>query len=271
MGCHPVVVAGQRSELSDPGLARRPALVGVQVGDGVVQIHPAGAAGGVGEHINRLPQPQMLPDDVGDFVGVDRRWQIVQVDDRLQQNLGLFPHQVMQPGEQHRPDVLHPGDPAAGRQRRLGKMHVDHRARPGPRRVERRRHASATPRPSWSTLRPAQGTHQVAPTLRPAQGTHRRLRLSDRLGALIVWIRPFDRLRARILRLRLVVRLSTPVHRLRLFDRLRAPISGIVRLVVGPVVLGHVGFVVLVVVVVVGGGTAAAASPAGWAAADRAP
>ena len=91
MGCHPVVVAGQRSELSDPGLARRPALVGVEVGDGVVQIHPTGAAGGVGEHIDRLPQPQMLPDDVGDFVGVDRRWHIVQVDDRLQQDLGRSP------------------------------------------------------------------------------------------------------------------------------------------------------------------------------------
>jgi hypothetical protein len=52
----------------------------------------------------------------------------------------LLIEHAAQPGEQDRADVLDPGDTAAGHEGFGGKVHIDHRPRPGPLRVEWRRH-----------------------------------------------------------------------------------------------------------------------------------
>ena len=71
-GFEPVMVADMWSEVSDPGLAERPTLVGAEVGDGVVKVDAAADCGGVGEHVGRVAELELFAEPRGDFVAVDR-------------------------------------------------------------------------------------------------------------------------------------------------------------------------------------------------------
>jgi hypothetical protein len=64
-------------------LAGRPAFVGVQVGDGVVDIDRAADRGGVGEGIGWVAQQDLFAEAGRDFVGVHRCVAGGQVDHRF--------------------------------------------------------------------------------------------------------------------------------------------------------------------------------------------
>jgi hypothetical protein len=105
----------------------------------VVEVGAAAAPGGVGEHVDGLAEPDMFGDRSGDLVGVHRRWRVVEVDDRFQQDLATVPEQTPQPGQQDGADVLDPRHSTTSRERGLGQVDVDDRPGPGFGRVERRR------------------------------------------------------------------------------------------------------------------------------------
>jgi hypothetical protein len=71
VGFDPVVVAGVGSEVADSGLAGRPAFVGAQVGDGVIDIDGAADCGGVGEDVGGIAQQDLFAEAGWDFVCVD--------------------------------------------------------------------------------------------------------------------------------------------------------------------------------------------------------
>jgi hypothetical protein len=50
MSLQSVVAAGVGSEIADPGLARRSASIGAEVGKGVIKLDLTTDCGGVGEH-----------------------------------------------------------------------------------------------------------------------------------------------------------------------------------------------------------------------------
>ena len=81
-------------------------MVGVPVGDAVVEVGAAAASGGIGKHVDGLAEPEVFGDPGRDLVAVHRGRCVVQIDDRLQQHLAAVPEQLPQPGQQHRPDIL---------------------------------------------------------------------------------------------------------------------------------------------------------------------
>jgi hypothetical protein len=72
VGFDPVVVADVGSEVPDPGLAGRPAFVGAQVGNGVVDSDRAADRRGLGEDVGGVAQQDLFAEAGGDFVCVDR-------------------------------------------------------------------------------------------------------------------------------------------------------------------------------------------------------
>ena len=79
-----MVAAGVGSEVADSGLAGRPAVVGVEVGDGVIQVDSAADGGGVGKHISGVAQLELFPQRCWDLVGIDGEVSGGQIDHRLQ-------------------------------------------------------------------------------------------------------------------------------------------------------------------------------------------
>ena len=72
MGFVVVVAPYVGSEVPDPGLTGRPAFVGAQVGDGVIDIDRAADCGGVGKHVGGVAQLELFPKPGRNFVCVDR-------------------------------------------------------------------------------------------------------------------------------------------------------------------------------------------------------
>ncbi len=66
------MAACERSEVTDPGLAGRPASVGAEVGDGVIKVDAAAHRGGVGEHVGGVAEVQLLAEPRRDFVTIHR-------------------------------------------------------------------------------------------------------------------------------------------------------------------------------------------------------
>src|SRR3954452_21689239 len=93
MGFQPVMEAHVRSEVADPGLARRPTLVRIEVGDGVININPPAHRGGVRKHIGRIAQQYLFAERSGDLVAVDRYVPRRQIDQRLQADAATLTEQ----------------------------------------------------------------------------------------------------------------------------------------------------------------------------------
>ena len=67
-----VVVAGVGSEVADAGLAGRAALVGAEVGNGVVNVDQPAYCGGVGEDVGGVAEVELFAEPGRDFIAVDR-------------------------------------------------------------------------------------------------------------------------------------------------------------------------------------------------------
>ena len=67
-----------------PGLAGRPAFVRAEIGDGVIDVDGSADRGGVGKHIGRVAQQQLLTEAGRDLIAI--HWGVSggQVDDRFQ-------------------------------------------------------------------------------------------------------------------------------------------------------------------------------------------
>ncbi len=79
-----VVAADVGSEVADSGLAGRAALVGPEVGDGVVKVDAAAHRGGIVKHIGGVAELELFAKPGGDFVAVDRDVSGGQIDHRFQ-------------------------------------------------------------------------------------------------------------------------------------------------------------------------------------------
>ena len=108
MGLGPVMSAGEWGVVEIAGLARWAVLV---VGRDVVVVETAGAGGGVGEDVAAGAQVGALLAGRGVLVGIDGGAG-VEVDDRVQVD-GAVAQQGGDLLEQHRPEVLDPGDAVA--------------------------------------------------------------------------------------------------------------------------------------------------------------
>jgi hypothetical protein len=137
-GFDPMMVAGVGSEVSDPGLARRPTLVGAQIGNGVVHIDRAAHRVGVGKHIGVVPQLELFAETGGDFIAIDRDMAGGQIDYRLQADPAVVSEQQLQPAQQHRPDAFDPGDTGACGERLDVEMHIHDRPWSRPIGIKRR-------------------------------------------------------------------------------------------------------------------------------------
>jgi hypothetical protein len=72
MRFQPVVVAGVGSEVADAGLAGWSALVGAEVGNGVIKLDQPAHCGGVGEHVGGVAELELFAEPGRDLVAVDR-------------------------------------------------------------------------------------------------------------------------------------------------------------------------------------------------------
>jgi len=71
VGFEVVVSAGVGSKVADSGLAGRSPVVGIQVGDGVVDVHGAGDGCGVGKHIGGVAMQNLFAEAGRDLMVVD--------------------------------------------------------------------------------------------------------------------------------------------------------------------------------------------------------
>jgi hypothetical protein len=67
-----VVIAGVGSEIPDPGLAGWSALVGAEVGNGVINIDQPANGGGVGEDVGGVAELELFAESGWYFLAVDR-------------------------------------------------------------------------------------------------------------------------------------------------------------------------------------------------------
>jgi hypothetical protein len=70
-GFVPVMAPYVRSDVADPGLAKRSTPIGVELGNRVVKDDAAAHRGGVRKHIGRIAEFQLLTKPGRDFVAVD--------------------------------------------------------------------------------------------------------------------------------------------------------------------------------------------------------
>ena len=134
------MAAHEGAEVADPGLARRPAPVRAEVGNGVIDIDGTAHSGGVWEYISRVTQQELFTQSCRDFVAID--WDVTgrQIDHRFHVDRAALPEQHLQSAQQHRTDVFDPGDTAASGDRFGAEVHIDHAKGPRPIRIKRRRH-----------------------------------------------------------------------------------------------------------------------------------
>jgi hypothetical protein len=67
-----VVAAYVRSEVADPGLPGRPALIGAEISYGVINIDAAAHRGGVRKHIGGIAELQLLAEPGRNLVALHR-------------------------------------------------------------------------------------------------------------------------------------------------------------------------------------------------------
>jgi len=96
MGFQVVVPSCVGSEVADSGLAGRSAVVGVEVGDGVVDVDSAGDGCGVGEDVGGVAEQNLFTQAGRDFVGVDGGVAGWEVDDGLQADGAVIPEQLLE-------------------------------------------------------------------------------------------------------------------------------------------------------------------------------
>jgi hypothetical protein len=65
-----VVVADVGSEVAEPGLAGRPAVVEIDIGDGVVDVDAAADRVGVGEDVGGVAQQQLFAEARRDLIAI---------------------------------------------------------------------------------------------------------------------------------------------------------------------------------------------------------
>jgi hypothetical protein len=119
------VAAAGGAEQVRGGLAGWAALVGGPVGGDVVHVLAPGQGGAPGERAAGLARQHGLADPVRGLVGV-HGGPVVQVQDRGQREVQLGAAQpVADQLQGGRAEVLDPGDPGPGGQRRLAQVHID--------------------------------------------------------------------------------------------------------------------------------------------------
>ena len=128
-----------RSQVADPGLARRPTTVWTQITNGVIHIDLPGDCCGVGEHVSGVPELQVLPKPSRDLIAVHWGMTSRQIDHRFQVDHAAVPEHTAQPTQQHRTDIFD-ADHTGPVSERLGtEVDIHHSTGPGPVRIERRR------------------------------------------------------------------------------------------------------------------------------------